>query len=133
MKVSIKEILDVVCNYYLVTRKELFSNTRLRHIAQKRQVYFYLATLYTRDSLATIGKISLEYGRKTPFNYATVRHGKKTIKDLLEIDRNLREEMNVITTMLEDSKKKLPEHIERIEKQLYEFNKRLLTLENKRP
>lgn len=129
MKVSTKDILDIVCNYYLLTRKELFRETRKRHITQKRQVYFYLSCLYTKESLESIGRIALDYGRKAAFNYATVRHGKKTILDLLEVDRNLQEEIKVMTSMISDNQRKIPQHIEQIHKQMYEFNKRLLKLE----
>ena len=96
MRIAIETILEAVSEHFNITRVELFKNTRKRDIVVPRQIFFYFCWKHSKDSLRNIGETALEYGRKTPYDHATVLHGKKTIEGLLTWDKKLEKEMEII-------------------------------------
>lgn len=94
--ITVELIQSTVCDYYKVTPEELRSRTRRHEIVLARQVAMYFSREKTGDSLASIGA---SVGGK---DHATVLHSCKTIKNQLEIDKRLREEISEIERMLEE-------------------------------
>lgn len=93
-KVTQEQILKIVCNYYDIEPELLLKKTRKRNIVQKRQLFFYLCCKWTEMSLDDIGCIALKYGRKLPFDHATVIHSRNTITNLMFSDKELNQQFN---------------------------------------
>ena len=93
-EVSIDYIQKVVCNYFDIGVEMIQSKTRKREIVQARQVAMYFSKNLTKSSLATIGS---QIGGK---DHATVLHACKTVNNLMDTDRQFRNQ-------IEDIEKKL--------------------------
>lgn len=84
-------IIDVVQGYLAVGKNYHSRKTRKREIVFARQVAMYLIKRHTKKlSLKQIGK---HFGDK---DHATVLHGIKTIKNLMEFDRTIKNTVNEI-------------------------------------
>ncbi len=93
-EISIDYIQKVVCDYMDVQIEEIHSNTRKREIVQARQLAMFFSKKHTKASLATIG---MHCGGK---DHATVLHAHKTVKNLIETDKQFK-------TYVDDIEKKL--------------------------
>ncbi|WP_243349041.1 chromosomal replication initiator protein DnaA [Parabacteroides sp. FAFU027] len=89
-EISTEQILDKVCEYFSLDQKMVNSKSRKREYAQARQISMYLAKKHTDQSFSRIGEL---IGKK---DHATVLHACKTIKNLIEIDKNLRSQIDEI-------------------------------------
>jgi chromosomal replication initiator protein len=94
--VNLKRIMEVVCEYFGLTPKEIKSEKRVKSIILPRQIAMYLSRELTSSSL---NSIALEFGGK---DHTTVLHAYKKIKDLIEEDKNLKD-------VIESLKEKLNE------------------------
>jgi len=83
-EISIDYIQKVVSEYFGLSIEEMNSKTRKRNIVQARQLAMYFSKEHTRASLTTIG---LQCGNK---DHATVLHACKTVKNLLETDKDFK-------------------------------------------
>lgn len=83
-EISIDYIQKVVSEYFGLSIEEMNSKTRKRNIVQARQLAMYFSKEHTRASLTTIG---LQCGNK---DHATVLHACKTVKNLLDTDKNFK-------------------------------------------
>ena len=93
-QLSVKKILEIVCNYFNINESLVQTKSRKREIVQARQISMYLSKKYTNSSLAHIGKV---IGNK---DHATVLHAIKTVKDQIEICKPFRTTMEEIDTCL---------------------------------
>ncbi len=93
-EVSIDYIQKIVCNYFDIGVDMLKSKTRKREIVQARQVAMFFSKSLTKSSLATIGS---QIGGK---DHATVLHACKTVNNLLDTDKQFKNQ-------IEDIEKKL--------------------------
>jgi len=93
-EVSIDYIQKVVCNYFDVAVDALQSKTRKREIVQARQVAMYFSKNLTKSSLATIGS---QIGGK---DHATVLHACKTVNNLVETDKQFKNQIEEIEKKL---------------------------------
>jgi len=93
-EVSIDYIQKVVCNYFDVPIDSLQSKTRKREIVQARQVAMYFSKNLTKSSLATIGS---QIGGK---DHATVLHACKTVNNLVETDKQFKNQIEEIEKKL---------------------------------
>ena len=93
-EVSIDYIQKVVCNYFDVPIDSLQSKTRKREIVQARQVAMYFSKTLTKSSLATIGS---QIGGK---DHATVLHACKTVNNLVETDKQFKNQIEEIEKKL---------------------------------
>jgi chromosomal replication initiator protein len=93
-EVSIDYIQKVVCNYFDVPVDSLQSKTRKREIVQARQVAMFFSKNLTKSSLATIG---LQIGGK---DHATVLHACKTVNNLIETDKQFKNQIDEIEKKL---------------------------------
>lgn len=81
-EVTVSSIIELVCEHTGVELKDMVSSSRLRPVAQARQVAMYLARQYTKEPLATIGAA---FGK----NHATVMHACKTVVNLADTDKTI--------------------------------------------
>ncbi len=92
--INIKQLIQVVANFYGITEKQLFIKTRKQEVVKPRQIIMYLLREEFKFSYPTIGnKIG---GR----DHTTVMHACEKITSLLRKDSVLLEEMNSIKKML---------------------------------
>ena len=88
-------ILKTVCEYFNITRDQLLATTRKRQIVQARQIAMYeCRNLIPNCSLSTIGA---ELGGK---DHATVVHACSTVQDLVQIDKQFRQWVEDIESMV---------------------------------
>jgi chromosomal replication initiator protein len=93
-EVSIDYIKKVVCSYYNIHPDMLQQNTRKREIVQARQIAMYFSKNLTKSSLTVIG---MQIGGK---DHATVLHAYRTVKNLIETDKNFRHQVEEIERKL---------------------------------
>lgn len=92
--VSIDNIQRVVAEYYKIKVSDLHSKRRSRSVARPRQVAMYLAKELTNHSLPEIGE---SFGGR---DHTTVLHACRKIKELLESDADIREDVkNLLRTL----------------------------------
>ena len=96
-KVTIDQVIQVVCLYYNVTTDALSSTSRSRSIAFPRQMAMYLARTETDASLPHIGT---QLGGR---DHTTVLYGYEKIAALLEKDASTRRDMLEIKASLYES------------------------------
>ncbi len=89
-EVSIDRITQVVCEHLGIDLDRLNSSERTREIAQARQIAMYLAKQHTKAPLTTIGA---SIGGR---NHATVLHSCKAVSNLLETDKQFRQQVEEI-------------------------------------
>lgn len=94
LKLSLSNIIRIVCEYTGYSLEELKSKSRKRELVFARMLIFYNARHHLRrTTLKTIGE---------PFNrdHATVLHGVKTISDLMDVDKEVRKDVQAIQSSL---------------------------------
>ncbi len=92
--VSIDNIQRVVAEYYKIKVADLNSKRRSRSVARPRQVAMYLAKDLTNHSLPEIGDA---FGGR---DHTTVLHACRKIKELLDSDADIREDVkNLLRTL----------------------------------
>jgi len=87
---TLNKIKDVVCEHFSITVDELCSRSRKHPIAYIRQLTIYLANKYTGMSTVQIGK---QIGGR---NHATVIHSINQIKNLIDVDDQVRNEVVLV-------------------------------------
>lgn len=92
--VTIDEIINTVCSHFGLETAAIHTKSRKREVVQARQIAMYLAKNHTDLSTAKIGAL---IGHK---DHATVLHACKTIKELKEVDKSFRAEMDEIQAAL---------------------------------
>ena len=93
-KITVQKIQEVVCDYFNIKRDLIQSKSRKREIVQARQVAMYFTKAYTELSLAQIGS---HIGKR---NHATVLHSCNTVKDLIDVDKTFRSNVEEIERIL---------------------------------
>lgn len=92
--IPIEKIQTEVGKFYNVSVNEMKGTRRVQNIVLARQVAMYLAREMTDNSLPRIGR---EFGGK---DHTTVMHAYEKIKGMIEIDDNLRLEVQTIKKKL---------------------------------
>lgn len=93
-RISVEQIIDIVCRYYNVTLDAIISSSRKSTIAHPRQVAMYLARTETDASLPQIGS------QMGPRDHTTILHGSEKIRALVDTDPQLRRDLLEIKAML---------------------------------
>ena len=88
--ITIEEIITKVCEHYRMDESVLHTKSRKREIVQVRQVAMYLAKKHTDTSTSKIGYL---IGKR---DHATVIHACKIMKDLVEVDKDMKAEIEEI-------------------------------------
>ena len=91
---SVDYILQTVLDYFHIDEHSVLSNTRKREIVQVRQVAMYFSKRLTRASLKSIGA---RLGKK---DHATVLYAWRTVKDLMETDRQFKTQIEELEGIL---------------------------------
>ena len=91
--VSLEDIRDKTAAHFNVKVADLRGVRRQREIARPRQIAMYLSKTLTTRSLPDIGRV---FDR----DHTTVMHAVKTIENLLKTDKNLAEDIRIITRSL---------------------------------
>lgn len=93
-RIQMRNIIDLVTDYFGVTEPDLVSKRRHRSITQPRQVCMYLARKHTRFSLEEIG------GHFGDRDHTTVMHAVRTIDDRCGIDAEFKQTMKSLEDRL---------------------------------
>lgn len=89
-KVSIEEIQKKVAEHYRIRLADLLSPRRARPVARPRQVAMYLAKVLTTHSLPEIGR------KFSGRDHTTIIHGIRKIEALMDIDANLKSDVDAL-------------------------------------
>ena len=92
--VTIESIISKVCEHYNIEESAIHTKTRKREIVQVRQIAMFLAKKHTDNSASKIGQL---IGKR---DHATVLHACKTVKDLIEVDKAFKTEIEEIETSI---------------------------------
>ena len=92
--VTVDDIIDTVCRHFGIENTIIHTKSRKREVVQARQIAMYLAKNYTDFSTAKIGSL---IGHK---DHATVLHACKTVKELKDVDKSFRAEIDEIQSAL---------------------------------
>ena len=92
--ITIDSIISKVCTHYNLDESAIHTKTRKREIVQVRQIAMYLAKKHTDHSSSKIGQL---IGNR---DHATVLHACKMVKDLIDVDKAFKAEMDEIETMI---------------------------------
>jgi chromosomal replication initiator protein len=95
-RVRIEDIQRVVARHYNVSKADLLSSRRTRTIVRPRQVAMYLAKVLTPRSLPEIGR---RFGGR---DHTTVLHAVRKIEDLIQGDKTLAEEIELLKRMIDE-------------------------------
>lgn len=90
-------IKKIVCDYYKVDFETIIPPTRKREIVIKRQIIQYFTRQYTSFNLAYIGELTGGKG------HATILNSCKIINNLIDTNRSVRNEINKIKSLIEES------------------------------
>jgi chromosomal replication initiator protein len=93
-RIRVEDILKVVSKHYGVTRADLLSSRRTANVVRPRQIAMYLAKVLTLRSLPEIGR---RFGGR---DHTTVLHAVRKIEGLVQGDKALAEEIEVLKRML---------------------------------
>jgi chromosomal replication initiator protein len=94
--ITIEDIQKRVANHYNLKISEMSSVRRARTVVRPRQIAMYLSKILTPKSLADIGS---KFGKK---DHTTVIHAVKKVEQLMVEDADVREEVNLLTRMLQN-------------------------------
>ena len=95
-RVRIEDIQRVVARHYNVSKADLLSSRRTRTIVRPRQIAMYLAKVLTPRSLPEIGR---RFGGR---DHTTVLHAVRKIEGLIEGDKTLAEEIELLKRMIDE-------------------------------
>ena len=88
-EVTFETITQSVSSYYKIDPDELFTKSRKREVADARQMIMYLAKKHTSMKFKTIGT-------RMARNHSTVMHACRCIDERLEIEKQLRKDIEAI-------------------------------------
>ena len=94
-KITVQKIQETVSDFYNVKRDLIQSASRKREIVQARQVTMFFIKRHTELSLSQIG---IQVGNR---NHATVLHACNTIRDLSDVDKGFRSDIDEIERLLQ--------------------------------
>lgn len=91
----VNEIMNVVCEYFEVTRKQIEGPRGKRIIPWARHVFCYLMRKYTRFGVTSIGDILNR-------DHTTIIHSTKVVKDNIEVYSEYKEQLTAIERILDE-------------------------------
>lgn len=94
-EVTVEAIMDLVCSVMGVTVQDVISKRKTRALASARQVAMYICKERTKATLKAIG---MAFGGRT---HATVMHACKTVPNLLDTDKILKDQVEEIERKLQ--------------------------------
>lgn len=88
-------VIQLVSDYFNTDMEQMKRVSRVRDIVWPRQVCMYLMAYYTPISLREIGEL---FNGK---DHTTVIHSKDTVRDLMDSDPAVREQINFLVSKIE--------------------------------
>ncbi|MDR0745087.1 MAG: chromosomal replication initiator protein DnaA [Mediterranea sp.] len=92
--ITIDTIIEIVCRHFEIDTSAIHTKSRKREVVQVRQIAMYLAKKHTDSSSSKIGQL---IGGK---DHATVLHACKIVKELCEVDKTFRADLENIEISL---------------------------------
>lgn len=92
--VHVETIIRLVCEYYGVSKIDLFSARRTKNLTRPRQMISYLSKMYTMRSLPEIGR------RMGGRDHTTILHGIRQVEKRLIYDDATKEAFTFISRQL---------------------------------
>ena len=89
-KILIRDIQNLVCKYFKISKNEMLSPRRSRYLVRPRQIAMYLSKNLTSKSLPDIGR---EFSNR---DHTTVIHSVKVVEKLKYIDEELKNTIDKI-------------------------------------
>ena len=98
-QVEARRIIKIICNYFGVQFSDINDRNRLRNKVIIRQYIMVFVLQKTNLTLKEVGQL---FNRKTGkgYDHSTVSHAKKTIKDLIQTNKDIRAEYERIAELL---------------------------------
>lgn len=96
--ITIDTIIETVSQHFEIDTSVIHTKSRKREVVQVRQIAMYLAKKHTDSSSSKIGQL---IGGK---DHATVLHACKIVKELCEVDKTFRTDLENIETSLKKKK-----------------------------
>ncbi len=93
-EISVEYIQKIICDYFKISTETINAKTRKREIVQARQLSMFFAKKYTKLPLSLIG---VYCGHK---DHATVLHACRTINNLYETDKKMKQYVDDIDKKL---------------------------------
>jgi len=93
--ITINDIIETICTCRNVNPDIICMKSRKREIVETRQICHYFAKMKTNHSNAFIGAL---IGRK---DHATVIHSTKKVNNIIDTNKNFKEEIERINRILE--------------------------------
>jgi len=92
-------IIEIICNYFGVQFSDINTESRFRYKVIIRQYIMVFVLQKTNLTLKEVGQL---FNRKTGkgYDHSTVSHAKKTIKDLIQTNKDIRAEYEKIQELL---------------------------------
>ena len=95
-RIRVEDILRIVSKHYGVSRADLLSARRTANVVRPRQIAMYLAKTLTLRSLPEIGR---RFGGR---DHTTVLHAVRKIEGLVQGDKVLADEIEVLKRLLQE-------------------------------
>ncbi len=93
--ITIDDIKQTVAEHCNIRMSDMHSSRRARNIARPRQMAMYLSKKLTPHSLPEIGR---RFGGK---DHTTVIHAVKKVEELYQLDKEVRDDIDILTNLLE--------------------------------
>lgn len=90
----IEDVIRAVCKYFSITKIDLISARRTRHITTPRQIGYYLSKTLTKSSLPEIGR---RFGNR---DHTSAHHGVHKIERLILSDWTIAYDVAHVEAML---------------------------------
>lgn len=86
INIDLNVIAKNVCDYFNIETIDLVRNTRKVEVIKARHFFFYFAHKLSGKSYESIGDYTeKELGRSTPYNHASILHGKRNIESFINL------------------------------------------------
>lgn len=94
--ITLDNIIDCICEYYKVRVEDIYGKSRKANIARARHMCIYLAQ---QNIQMTASKIGAMIGDR---DHATVLHSIKTIRQQLDVDKQVQQDVQTLQKMLKE-------------------------------
>jgi chromosomal replication initiation ATPase DnaA len=86
-KITMESIAKKICNYYGISLELMRHKSNHRDYVEPRQIFSYIVH---KRKIASLSKIADFLCPSSPFNHATILHGRNNISDLIKNNKYIR-------------------------------------------
>ena len=119
--IKLSKIARILCEYYDVSEKVMFSKSRKREIITKRQVFHFLAKKLTKHNLSEIGRYYVD----NVFDHSTVIHSVKTVQNLFDTDKSYRIDVIYLEQVLNNSREYINFKLNLLEQKKFDLKRKI--------